>query len=235
MHARAITAEVVGTFFIHFVLFGTLLHFSGSANAGALPAALAVGLALMAATTALGHVSGGHFNPAITIGLIAGGRFDVAHAPGFIVAQIFGAALAAAIYYIVIATGFLTLPANVQSSALATISNSFGTTGYQSLLTVLLFESLAAALLVIVFMGATASRTLSVVAPLAIAATLAGLYLILIPISGGGLNPARSTAAAVFAGTEALSQLWAFWIAPTVGALAGGLVARFVLNETSEA
>ncbi|MEM8976566.1 MAG: aquaporin [Pseudomonadota bacterium] len=234
MHARALTAEVVGTLFVHFVLFGMLLNFGSSTNVGALPAAVATGLALMAATTSLGHVSGGHFNPAITIGLIAGGRFDVAHAPGFIIAQIFGAVLAAAVYYIVISAGFLSSPANAQLGTIATISNGFGAQGYQSLVAVLIFESLAAALLVMIFMGATASRSLTPIAPLAIGATLAGLYLILIPISGGGLNPARSTATAVFAGAEALSQLWAFWIAPTIGAVAGGLVARFLLNEASE-
>ncbi len=234
MHARALTAEVVGTFLIHLVLFGMLLNLGGSASTGALPAAIGTGLALMAATTSLGHISGGHFNPAITIGLIAGGRFDVAHAPGFIVAQIFGAALAAAVYSIAISAGFLTSSANTQLTTISAISNGFGAEGYQSLVAVLVFESLAAALFVIAFMGATASRSLAPVAPLAIGATLAGLYLILIPISGGGLNPARSTATAVFAGTEALSQLWAFWLAPTIGAIAGGLLARFVLNETSE-
>lgn len=234
MHARALTAEVFGTFLIHFVLFGMLLNIGGLTNAGLLTAALAAGLALIAATASLGHVSGGHFNPAITIGLIAGGRFDVAHAPGFIVAQIFGAALAASIYYITISAGFLTSPTSTQLGTIATISNGFSAQGYQSLVAVLLFESLAAALLVIAFMGATASSSLAPVAPLAIGATFAGLYLVLIPVSGGGLNPARSTATAVFGGAEALSQLWAFWIAPTIGAVVGGFMARFVLNEASE-
>lgn len=230
MHARAITAEIVGTFLIHFVLFGTWLLLATASPDKTVPVALSTGLALMMVTAALGHVSGGHFNPAITIGLIAGGRFDVAHAPGFIIAQVIGAALAAAIFYALILTSMLT----VQADALASIGNGFDIGNRQTLVTVLLFEAIASAMLVVTFMGATASRAMSALAPLAIGAAFASLYIILIPISGGGLNPARSSAAAMISGTEALSQLWAFWLAPTVGAVLGGLLARFILNESTE-
>ena len=229
MHARALTGEAIGTFFIHLVLFGLWLLLAGSVVDRTMPIAFAAGLALMVVTASLGHVSGGHFNPAITIGLIAGGRFDVAHAPGFIVAQVTGAALAIALFYIASTTGSITL----QPQAITTIGNGFDTNGRGTLMAVLMFETTATALLVIAFMGATASRSSSALAPMAIGAALATLYMLAIPISGGGLNPARSTGAALFAGTEALSQLWAFWLAPTIGAVLGGLLARFVLNEGS--
>ena len=234
MHARAITAEIVGTFLVHFVLIGAWVLLAGTATEKTVPVALATGLALMVVTTTFGHVSGGHFNPAITIGLIAGGRFDVAHAPGFIIAQVIGAALAAAFYFVALFMPFIATPTDLDANALASLSNGFDSEQRQSLLAVLLFETVATALLVIAFMGATSARSLSTMAPLAIGGVLAVLYIVVIPISGGGLNPARSTALAAFSGTTALSQLWAFWLAPTVGALAGGLLARFILNESSE-
>lgn len=231
MHMRALAAEVCGSFFVQFILIGSWLFLAGGMPEKTIPVALATGLALMAATTAIGHVSGGHFNPAITIGLIAGGRFDVAHAPGFIVAQVIGAALATAVYAVALFTSMLSLPADLSAGAFATLSNGFDLPGRQSLTAVLIFEGLATAILVITFMGATASRSITTMAPFAIGATLAALYLILIPVSGGSLNPARSTAIAAFAGTTALAQLWVFWLAPTIGAVAGGLLARIILDE----
>ena len=229
MHSRALTAEAIGTFFVHLVLFGLWLLLAGSVVDKTLPIAFATGLTLMVVTASLGHVSGGHFNPAITIGLIAGGRFDVAHAPGFIVAQVTGATSAIALFYAAIVTRSLEL----QPQAITAASNGFDTNNRETLVAVLMFETIATALLVIAFMGATASRSSSAIAPLAIGAALAALYMLVIPISGGSLNPARSTGAALFAGTEALSQLWAFWLAPTLGGVLGGLLARFILNEGS--
>ena len=183
----------------------------------------------MVVTASLGHVSGGHFNPAATIGLIAGGRFDIAHAPGFIAAQVTGATFAIALFYNTLVTGSLEL----QPQAITTASNSFDTHNRETRAAVLIFETIARALMVIAYMGATASRSSSAIAPLAIGATLAALHILVIAVPGSSLNSARSAGAALFAGTEALSQLWALCLDSTLGGLLSSLFARFIMNEGS--
>lgn len=228
MHIRALFAEFVGTFAVVALLFGAWLLATPRDDA-MLTGALAAGLAIIGMTYGLGQVSGGHFNPVVTIGLVAGGRFDIAHAAGFIVAQIFGATLAAGLVYAVL----LGAPAasKVTPANITELANGFGGRGGYAAPSVIALEIVLAALFVIVFMGVTAHTTMANLAPVAIGMTFAACYLVAIPVSNGALNPARSTAAAVFAGPVALSQLWVFWIAPLAGAILGGLAGRAILHE----
>ncbi|MGI9524442.1 MAG: aquaporin [Hyphomicrobiaceae bacterium] len=227
MHGRALAAEFTGTFAILFVLFGAATISAGSADATTV-VALAVGCAIIGVTYALGAVSGGHFNPAVTLGLVAGGRFDIAHAPGFIVAQTVGGMLAAgAIQFLL-----LGLPSQDASAGQAwtQVANVVGDQ-WPSIWSAALCEFLLAALFVIVFMGATSRSAAAALAPIAIGMSFAAFYVVAVPVTNGGLNPARSTGAAAFAGLPALAQLWFFWIVPIIGAVVGGIWARLILNE----
>ncbi len=225
MHLRALLAETAGTFIILAIFFAVWLIVPGAAKSAWQPA-MAIGLAATAATYALGQVSGGHFNPAITVGLVAGGRFDAAQAPMFVVAQLAGAALA--VGFIII----LQLQAPVSAGSLpdsfAGIANSFGGRGEAGLLSALACEIILTAILVIVFMGATAHTSLAPMAPVAVGLGMAACYLVAIPLTNGGLNPARSTVTALIAGPHHIASLWIFWLAPIAGACLGGLLARYL-------
>lgn len=228
MHIRALIAEAVGSFVVLTVLFGAwLVARPGGGDIWSV--AVAAGLALTAVTYALGHVSGGHFNPAVTLGLVAGGQFELAHAPGFVVAQIVGAGLAAGFVYII---GQGAVQAG-RSDAInfASISNVYSGQGAIALIAALLLEVVLTAVLLVVFMGATTQSSMAAFAPLAIGAVFACCYLVAIPVTNAGLNPARSTAAALFGGPGSLAQLWIFWIAPLAGAFVGGLLARYLFTD----
>lgn len=229
MHARALAAETLGTFVVIAVLFGSwLVTRPGDGDTWAV--AVATGLALTSVTYAFGQVSGGHFNPVITIGLVAGGRFELAHAPGFVIAQLVGAGLAAAFIFL-IAQGAVQA-GRVGAIDFSGIANVYSGNGAVALLAALLLEIVLCALLVLVFMGATSQSSMAAFAPLAIGGVFACCYLLSIPITNGGLHPARSTAAAVFGGPASLAQLWVFWIAPLAGAILGGLAARYLYRDT---
>ncbi|MGI9424090.1 MAG: aquaporin, partial [Hyphomicrobiaceae bacterium] len=188
--------------------------------------AFAFGIAIVAVTYGLGQISGGHFNPAITIGLVAGGRFDIAHAPGFVIAQLIGATVAAALIFSLLIGSAVTAPAGF-----AAIANRFADVSLYDITTAALLEAILMALLIIIFMGATSQSATATWAPIAIGAGFSVFYLLTMPLTNAGLNPARSTAAAIFAGPEALGQLWIFWVAPIAGAIAGGMGARLLLRE----
>jgi aquaporin Z len=228
MHLRALVAEATGTFVILTVLFATWLLVP-AAGASPWPAAAAVGMAVTATTYALGQVSGGHFNPAITVGLIAGGRFDAAQAPAFIIAQLVGAGLAAGFVYL------LAVQAPPGSGAgtltFADTASTFGGRAHASLYVAVASEIVFAAILMLVFMGATAHTSLTPLAPIAIGLSVTFCYVIAIPLTNAGLNPARSTAAVLFAGPRHIAQLWIFWLAPLAGACLGGLLARYLQSE----
>lgn len=188
--------------------------------------ALAFGLTVVTMAYAVGHVSGGHFNPAVTAGLVAGGRLPASQALPYIVAQVLGAIAAAAILY-VIATG----KAGVDVGRFA--SNGYGelSPGGYSLTAALVCEVVLTAFFLFVIMGTTDERAPAGFAPLAIGLCLTLIHLISIPVTNTSVNPARSTGVALFAGGAYVSQLWLFWLAPIVGGILGATVYKVLLSK----
>lgn len=187
--------------------------------------ALGFGLGLLAAVVAFGHVSGGHFNPAVTLAAVVAGRTPARSAAGYVVAQVLGALAAAGVLWAVLVT---LLDSSTTAQVLGAVSNGYGanSTSQAGWTTVLLVEFVVTALFALVVLGSTAPRANAVLAPLAMGAALTLLLTIAAPFDGGSLNPARSTGAAVVAGASHLSQLWLFWLAPLLGGLVAGLVHR---------
>ncbi len=185
---------------------------------------LAFGLTVLTMAYAIGHISGCHLNPAVTLGLVAGGRFDAKDAPGYIIAQCVGGIIAAGIIAFVFKNhvGFESL------GGFAT--NGFGEhspEGY-SMAAVIVAEIVLTAFFLFVIMGSTDSRAPAGLAPIAIGLCLTLIHLISIPISNTSVNPARSTAMAVYVMGPAVAQLWVFWVAPIIGGVAGALMYRSV-------
>jgi len=223
MRRRALMAEVVGTFMLmSSVLAANFYAFAAPAGAaGILGVALSVGFTVTALAFSIGHISGGHFNPAVTLGLVAGGRVDANSAAGYILAQCLGALAACALFSLVGRT-----------------PPAFAANGYDSLsmlrsslLSVFLIETVLTAFLLIVIMGATSKQAPAGFAPIAIGLTLAAIHVMAMPVSNASVNPARSLGSAVFGGTTALSQLWLFWVAPILGGVIGGTIARWLHEE----
>lgn len=210
-------AELVGTFIL--VLGGVGTAVLAGSHVGFLGVALAFGLTVVVGAYAFGPISGGHFNPAVTIGLAAAGRFAWKDALGYIIAQIIGGALASSLLF-AIASG--RPDANLGNFA----SNGYGTEspdGY-GMLAVILTEMTLTAVFLFVIIGVTATRAAAGFAPLAIGLTLALIHLISIPVSNTSVNPARSIASAIYGGGEALAQLWVFLVFPIVAAAIAGLI-----------
>ncbi len=224
MTARALVAEFVGTFCLVLAIAGAATF--AAPSAGLLPVALAAGIAVVSMAYAVGHISGGHFNPAVTIGLIAAGRFDSARAPGYIVAQVLGGAAAALVLATVVAGGI-----GVKVNSFAAVSNHYGGPGQYGLLAAFVYEVVITALFLIIIVGSTARRAPAGFAPIAIGLALALFHIVAIPVTNASLNPARSTATAIFGGTLPLSQLWVFWVAPILGGVIGGVIARYLQEE----
>ncbi|MCY1423463.1 Aquaporin Z [compost metagenome] len=223
---RKLTAELIGTFWL--VLGGcgsaVLAAAFPEVGIGLLGVSLAFGLTVVTMAYAIGHISGCHLNPAVSVGLWVGGRFQASQVLPYIIAQVLGGLLAGAVLYL-IATG----------KAGFDPLNGFAANGYAehspggySLQAALVTEVVLTALFLFIIMGATDSRAPSGLAPLAIGLTLALIHLISIPVTNTSVNPARSLGVAVFAGPWALQQLWLFWVAPLVGAAAGALLYRAV-------
>jgi aquaporin Z len=228
MNERALVAEFIGTFTLVAAICGAGL-FAMPGGGGLLAYALAPGLAVLVMAYAVGHLSGGHFNPAVTLGLVAGGRFDATHAVGYILAQCLGG-LAAAFLLSIIAGGAPMGPGATKWNSFAAIANTFGP-GKFSLLSVFIIEVTTAALLLSVIMGATSKPVPAGFAPVAIGLSVALLLMIALPIANASFNPARATAIAVVAGGQALTDLWVFWVAPIVGAVLGGAASRWLQGE----
>lgn len=223
LNTRALAAEFAGTFMlVSFILGAAFYAFNApSGPTGILGVALSVGFGVTALVYAIGHVSGGHFNPAVTLGLVAGGRFASGDAVAYILAQCAGAIAACAVLALIGGT-----PA------------TFGANGYgelsatkAGLLSVFLIEALLTGFLVFAVMGSTNRRAPAGFTPIVVGATLAMAHIIAIPLSNTSVNPARSLGSAVFGGTLALSQLWLFWVAPIIGGVIGGLFARWLQEE----
>jgi aquaporin Z len=192
--------------------------------------ALAFGLTVLTMAYAVGPISGGHFNPAVTIGLVVAKRFDQKDAPAYIGAQVVGAVVAAAVL-LVVASGV-----DGFSASDGFASNGFGefSPGGYSMLACLVAEVVLTAFFLLVILGSTAKQAASGFAPIAIGLALTLIHLISIPVTNTSVNPARSTGPALFAGGDHLVQLWLFWVAPIAGAVLGALIWKLVLADPAE-
>lgn len=223
MNNRALAAEAVGTFMLMASVLGAAFYSFGApaGAAGILGVALSIGCTVMVMAYAVGQISGGHFNPAVTLGLVAGGRFEASKAAPYIIAQVVGACAACGIFSIVGHTG-----ANFAANGYGDLSMLKAT-----MLQVFVLETVLTAFFVLVIMGVTRADGPNLLAPLAIGLTLTAIHLMAIPISNASVNPARSLGAALYAGGEALSQVWLFWVAPILGGVIGGLFGRWLLED----
>ena len=228
MNQRALAAEAIGTFALVTATCGSVL-FSAPAGGGLIGVSIAIGLSVLIMAYSVGHISGGHFNPAVTLGLVAAGRFDMAKAPSYIIAQVVGGVLAAFIFSLILG-GYLG-GGKTNFNNFATVANSYGGKGGFSLMSVFLMEVVITALFLIVIVGSTARGAPAGFAPIAIGVALMVLHLVSIPVSNASLNPARSTAPALFAGAEMIGQLWLFWVAPILGGIIGGTIGKWLQNE----
>ncbi|MBP3044958.1 aquaporin [Arthrobacter jiangjiafuii] len=215
-------AEAVGSFVLVFAVSVGVLG-----GTGGISMPLAVGLAVAAAMVGFGYVSGGHFNPAISLASAAAGRTSWKALPVYVLAQLVGALLAVAILWVV----FQGHPELSETRQIFTaLANGYGSEyglGFP-LASALLAEVVATGLLAAVFLGATSGRRAASTAAFAVGVTYVVLLTVLTPLTGGSLNPARSTAFALFSETTALEQLWLFWAAPVLGALIAGLIYRSI-------
>jgi len=195
---------------------------------GLLGVSLAFGLTVLTMAYAVGHISGGHFNPAVTIGLLTARRIPVSHIVPYVLAQLGGAIVGAGILYL-IASGKVGFDAG---EGFAT--NGYGTAspGGYSLTAALVAELVMTFFFLIVILGATDKRAPQGLAPVAIGFALTLIHLATIPVTNTSVNPARSTGPAIFVGGQAFTQLWLFWLAPSVGAALAGLTHRFVAEES---
>jgi aquaporin Z len=188
---------------------------------GLLGVSLAFGLTVLTMAFALGHISGCHLNPAITIGLWSGGRFDAKDVAPYIIAQVIGGLIAGGVLYVIASgqAGF-----DVVGSGFA--ANGYGehSPGGYSLTAALVCEVVMTMVFLFVIMGATDSKAPAEFAPIAIGLCLTLIHLISIPVTNTSVNPARSTGVAVFVGDWAVSQLWLFWVAPIIGAVIGAAI-----------
>jgi aquaporin Z len=217
---RAI-AEFFGTFWLVFGGCGSAVLAAGvHLGIGYVGVAFAFGLTVLTMAFAIGHVSGCHLNPAVSIGLVTAKRFPISELPAYIAAQVLGAIAASGVLYL-IASGNSTF----------SLAGGFASNGYAdhspehySLLACFLIEVLLTAFFLLVILGATDVRAPKGFAPIAIGLCLTLIHLISIPVTNTSVNPARSTGPAIFVGGWALSQLWLFWVAPILGAIIGGLI-----------
>jgi len=220
-------AECFGTFWLVLGGCGSAVLAAGfpQVGIGLLGVSLAFGLTVLTMAYAIGHISGCHLNPAVSIGLYAGGRFPASELLPYIIAQVVGGIIAGGVLY-VIASGQVGF--DVVASGFA--ANGFGehSPGKYSLAAALVTEVVMTMMFLIVILGATDKRAPAGFAPIAIGLCLTLIHLISIPVTNTSVNPARSTGVAVFVGDWATSQLWLFWIAPIVGAVLGAIAYKLI-------
>jgi len=220
-------AELIGTFWLVLGGCGSAVLAAGipELGLGYLGVSFAFGLTVVTMAYAIGHISGCHLNPAVSIGLAAGGRFKAAELPHYIIAQVIGAILAALVIRC-IASGAEGYAGGLASNGFAEHSPH----GY-NMMAALTTEIVLTAMFLFIIMGSTDKRAPAGLAPLAIGFTLTLIHLISIPVTNTSVNPARSAGPALLEGGIALDQLWLFWLAPIVGAVIGALVYNFIQKE----
>ena len=223
--AKKLLAEAIGTFMLVSAVCGAaMISFDAlGGGAGIVGVALAVGLAVMVMAYAVGPISGAHFNPAVTCGLFSAGRFKAKDIGPYVIAQVVGGVLAALVLFII-------LKSKIGWSPGGFASNGYGehSPGGYSASACLLAEIVLTALFVFIVCRVTREGSgAGIMAPIAIGLTLTVMHLISFPVANTSLNPARSTATALFAESWALQQLWMFWLAPLIGGVLGGIADRF--------
>lgn len=225
-------AEFIGTFWLVLGGCGSAVLAASFPNVGIglLGVSLAFGLTVLTMAFAIGHISGCHLNPAVSIGLWAGGRFPAKYLAPYIIAQVIGAVAAGGVLFIIAsgAAGF--------DVTAGFASNGFGThsPGGYSMLAALVTEIVMTMMFLFIIMGATDERAPKGLAPIAIGLGLTLIHLISIPVTNTSVNPARSTGVALFVGDWAVSQLWLFWVAPIIGGMLGAMIYKFIASEDSK-
>ena len=223
-----LAAEFFGTFWLVFGGCGSAVLAAAfpEVGIGLLGVSLAFGLTVLTMAYTVGGISGGHFNPAVSLGLALGGRFEFKDLPGYWIAQIAGGIAGAAVLYI-IASG----KAGFVAGGFA--SNGFDalSPGGYSMLAVLIMEVVMTAFFLIIILGSTHKTAPAGFAPIAIGLGLTLIHLVSIPVSNTSVNPARSLGAAIFADTGALGQVWLFWLAPLAGAALGAIIWKSLLGR----
>jgi aquaporin Z len=226
---KKLSAEFFGTFWLVLGGCGSAVLAAGfpELGIGFVGVSLAFGLTVLTMAYAVGHVSGAHFNPAVTVGLAAAGRIGWSTVPGYIVAQVLGGVAAALVLYLIV-SGKADF-AGVGGFA----SNGFGehSPGKFSMMSALITEVVLTAMFLVVILGVTHKNAPAGFAPLAIGLALTLIHLISIPVTNTSVNPARSTAVALFAEPWALQQLWLFWVAPIAGGIIGALVHKVISED----
>jgi aquaporin Z len=223
---RKLSAEFIGTFWLVFGGCGSAILAAGfpEVGIGFVGVSLAFGLTVVTMAYAVGSISGGHFNPAVTLGLVLAGRADVRELVPYWIAQLLGGVVGAGILYI------------IASGVAGYTPGGFASNGYDALspggygmMAALVAEIVLTAFFLLIILGATSKAAPAGFAPLAIGLGLTLIHLISIPVTNTSVNPARSTAAAIFAQNGAVGQLWLFWVAPLIGAAIGALIWRYIL------
>ena len=218
---KAYLAEFIGTFWL--VLGGCGAAVFAGKHIGFFGVSMAFGLTVLSMAYALGHISGGHFNPAVSVGLAVSGRFSSKELPPYIISQCLGAIAAAVVIYVIVVSSFG-----------GNAAGSFAANGYGdlspdkfSMVAGFICETVLTCGFLLVIIGVTDSRAPAGFAPLAIGLCLTLIHLISIPVTNTSVNPARSTSQAIFVGGWAIKQLWMFWVAPIAGAVLAGIVYKF--------
>ena len=230
--SKRATAEFIGTFWLVFGGCGSAVLAAAVPNVGIgyLGVALAFGLTVLTMVFAIGPISGGHLNPAVSVGLVVGKRFPISDLWAYVVAQVAGAIAAAAVLFVIASgkAGF--------DLAGGFASNGYGahSPGGYSLLACLVAEVVLTFFFLMIILGATDRRAPKGFAPIAIGLGLTLIHLVGIPVTNTSVNPARSTGPALFVGGWAVEQLWLFWLAPIVGAAIAGVVYPIVMGETEK-
>jgi aquaporin Z len=225
-------AEFIGTFWLVLGGCGSAVLAAAFPNVGIglLGVALAFGLTVLTMAYAIGHISGCHLNPAVSVGLVAGGRFKASELPHYVIAQVLGAIAAASVLYLIASgkAGF------ELSGGLASNGYAEHSPGGYSLVSGFVTEVVMTFMFLMIILGSTDKRAPAGFAPIAIGLGLTLIHLISIPVTNTSVNPARSTGPALLVGGWALAQLWLFWLAPLLGATLAGLVYRLFADEKSK-
>lgn len=226
---KKLFAEFFGTFWLVFGGCGSAIFAAGYPDLGIgfSGVALAFGLTVLTMAYAVGHISGGHFNPAVSLGLWAGGKFEGKSLPGYIIAQLVGAFAAAGVLYLIVSgkSGFTDI-----GGFAANGYDALSPDGY-SMMSALVAEFVLTLFFLLIILGSTNSRAPKGFAPIAIGLGLTLIHLISIPITNTSVNPARSTSQALFAGGDYTGQLWLFWVAPIAGAIVAGLIHKAFFDK----